>query len=143
MNSYDEKTSEELRQLDVERRKIELEREKQKLEEQKQKLEEQKAESSRKKEEHEARLAREADDHESSKAGMTALVALIGTFSEAVPVLKQAAEVWATKYEFGDNAAIKAAACGLIKKAAGENPVDQKEAAERLLKLLEVKPAKG
>jgi len=83
---------------------------------------------------HEAEMA----EKEAGPQFQAAQLALLGSLGELLPTLQELAMVFTTKYEFGDDNAIRAAACGLIKKAAlkSDSPEAMKEAAESLLNVI-------
>lgn len=118
MNTYDEK----LNSLNIEKAEQELEN--------------LKAEERRRQEEHDANMQRKAKSHEAEMNGMAALMAVLGAVSTLAPSIEALAKVHITKKEFGDDNAIRAAACGMLKEAAGDDPEAKKQAARELLALI-------
>ncbi len=91
----------------------------------------------------EARTEAERARNNSREKFESAQLALLGALAQILPVMGEAAQVFVTKSEFCSPDFIRAAACGLIKKAAGDRPADMKEAAEKLLQIVEGIPGKG
>lgn len=120
----------ELHDLRVEEKKLEIERLKNR---EKRDQEEHEAKMTREREEHEAHMARSNESHTASMHGMAALASVLTGLSECTPALAQAADAWATKYRYGTEEAIRANACALINKSAGQGGENPRKAASELL----------
>jgi hypothetical protein len=100
-------------------------------------------------EKHLANEKRQQEKHEKDMNGdpefKVVQLALLGSLAQLVPLLHEVGNVMMTKYEFGDDSAIRAAACGLIKKAAlvTDSPEAMREAATELLSILDSGNAKA
>jgi len=96
-------------------------------------------------EERKLRMKREEERHAKEMKNLDgdpefkqAQLALLAGIAQVLPVIQQSLEVISTQYEFGSEDAIRAAACGLIKKAAmmENDPNSMRKAAEELLKII-------
>jgi hypothetical protein len=106
------------------------------LEERRLEVEETKARQEREKERHGAGMAHDAKRGERSEVFQSAL---IQTILEVKPMMAELMQVYKQQLEFGNDNAIRAAACAMIKRAAEEDKPALKEAANQLLDVLNKK----